>query len=148
VDEIYAYALKLLRSRDYTVTRLREKLGVKFGTVPEQVIDRLIQKKFLSDRRFAENHVEKRKSRGATTLRQELIDRGIAVDLAHEILSRADFPSLKHALAAKMTGWKLRVPLQSRDAARLFRALLRLGYDEDVIREEIEQLVNVKENEQ
>jgi len=34
----------------------------------------------------------------------------------------------------------LRPPLQPRDAGRLFRALLRLGYDEDAIREELEQL--------
>jgi len=38
-----------------------------------------------------------------------------------------------------MNDWKLRAPLQSRDAARLYRALVRLGYDEDAIREEIEQ---------
>ena len=141
VDEIYAHALKLLRSRDYTVAGLRERLEAKFGTAPQEVFDRLTQKKFLSDRRFAENYVERRKSRGASLLRQELIDKGVAVELADEILSRTDFPSLKHALTAKMNGWKLRVPLQSRDAARLFRALLRLGYDEDAIREEIEQLV-------
>ena len=140
VDEIYAHALKLLRSRDYTVARLREKLELKFETVPEDVFDRLIQKKFLSDHRFAENYVERRKSRGASLLRQELIDKGVPAELADEILSRVDFPSLTHALTAKMNDWKLRVPLQSRDAARLFRALLRLGYDEDAIREEIEQL--------
>ena len=140
VDEIYAHALKLLRSRDYTVSRLREKLEAKFGPVPHEVVDRLIQKKFVSDRRFAENHVEKRRNRGPAMLRQELIERGIAAELADEILSRTDFPSLKQALAAQMSGWKLHLPLQSRDAARLFRALLRLGYDEDAIREEIEQL--------
>jgi regulatory protein len=108
--------------------------------VPEEVIERLTQKKFLSDRRFAENYVERRKIRGASLLRQELIDKGVSAELADEILSGADFPSLKDALAAKMKVRKLRVPLQSRDAARLFRALLRLGYDEDAIREEIEQL--------
>ena len=61
-------------------------------------------------------------------------------EIADEILSNGDFPSLKQAVADKMTGWKLRVPLQSRDAARLFRALVRLGYDEDAIREEIDQI--------
>ncbi len=140
VDEIYGHALKLLRSRDYTVVGLREKLEAKFGTVPDEIFDRLIQKKFLSDRRFAENHIEKRKNRGASVLRHELTERGVAGELVDEILSRTDFPSLKQALTAKMVGWKLRVPLQSRDAARLYRALLRLGYDEDAIREEIEGL--------
>ena len=52
----------------------------------------------------------------------------------------AGWPSLREALAAKMKGWKLRAPLQLRDAARLFRALQRLGYEEDAIREEIENI--------
>jgi len=140
VDEIYAHALKLLRMRDYTLAGLQKKLEAKFGRAPQEVLDLLTQKKFLNDRRFAENYVERRKSRGSQLLRQELIEKGVAAELADEILSRADFPSLKRALAAKMTDWKLRVPLQSRDAARLFRALVRLGYNEDAIREEIEQL--------
>ena len=140
MDEIYAHALKLLRSRDYTVAALREKLASKFEAVPEEVIQRLIEKRFLDDRRFAENYIEKRKARGAFLLRQELIDKGAPAELADQMLSHADFPPLKDALAAKMNGWKLRVPLQSRNAARLFRALLRLGYNEDAIREEIEKL--------
>jgi SOS response regulatory protein OraA/RecX len=140
VDEIYAHALKLLRSKDYTVAELRDKLEMKFGAVPREPIDRLIQKRFLDDRRFAENYVDKRKNRGISALRQELAGRGVSTDVIEEILSRSDFPSLKEVMAAKMAVWKLHVPLQSRDAARLFRALLRLGYDEDVIREEIEHI--------
>jgi regulatory protein len=140
VDEIYAYALKLLRVRDYTIAELEKKLATKFGTVPQAVLDLLIQKRFLNDRRFAENYVARRKDRGVSRLRQELIDKGVQDEMADEILSNADFPSLKQVVAAKMSSWKLRVPLQSRDAARLFRALVRLGYDEDAIREEIEHL--------
>ena len=71
---------------------------------------------------------------------QELIDKGVEAEIADEILSKTEFPSLKDAVAAKMIDWKLRVPLQSRDAARLFRALVRLGYNEDAIREEIDQI--------
>ena len=140
VDEIYAHALKLLRMRDYTVAELQKKLEAKFGAVPQPVVDLLIQKKFLNDRRFAENYVARRKNRGVSLLRQELSNKGVGAEIADEILSKADFPSLKEAVAAKMTDWKLRVPLQSRDAARLFRALVRLGYDEDAIREEIDQI--------
>jgi regulatory protein len=103
-------------------------------------LDLLIQKKFLNDRRFTENYVARRKDRGVSLLRQELINKGVDTDIVDEILSNAEFPSLKEAVAAKMNDWKLRVPLQSRDAARLFRALVRLGYDEDAIREEINQV--------
>ena len=140
VDEILSYALKLLRGRDYTVANLREKLAAKFGDVPQDIVDHLLKKNFLNDRRFAENYVARRRDRGAALLREELAARGVASPLIDEILSRADWPSLQEALAARMSDWKLRTPLQSRDGARLFRALLRLGYDEDAIREEIERL--------
>jgi SOS response regulatory protein OraA/RecX len=141
MNEIYLYAVKLLKDRDYTVSKLREKLEAKFGEVPAEVIRQLLEKKFLNDRRFAQNYVAKKKHRGAPELREELSARGIPSELADEILSDMDWPSLQVALAAKMNNWKLRPPLQARDAARLFRALLRLGYDEDALREEIEQLV-------
>jgi SOS response regulatory protein OraA/RecX len=140
MKEIYNHAIKLLRGRDYTVSELCEKLEAKFGTVPPQVIEQLLQKKLLDDRRFAENYVAKRRNRGAQRVREELATRGLAAELVDEIVSRTDWPSLKEALAAKMNVWALRGPLQPRDAARLFRALVRLGYDEETIREEIEQL--------
>ena len=72
-------------------------------------------------------------------LREDLIARGVAVEIIDETLSQVDSPSLREAMVAKMKDWKLRTPLQPRDAARLFRALLRLGYDEDAIREVIEE---------
>jgi SOS response regulatory protein OraA/RecX len=137
---MYVYALKLLGGRDYTVRTIREKLALRFGRVPEEVITQLRTKNFLNDRRFAQNYVARRKDRGRVSLREELIARGVASDLADEILSETDWPSLREAAAAKMKDLKLRTPLQLRDAARLFRALARLGYDEDAIREEIDQL--------
>ena len=139
-NEIYVHALKLLRARDCTVLKLREKLEAKFGSAPQEVIDQLVQNQFLNDRRFAENYVAKHKNRGVPLIREELLARGVSAPVANEILSRTEWPSLKDALAAKMNNWKLRAPLGSRDAARLFRALLRLGYDEDSIREEIDPL--------
>jgi regulatory protein len=140
VDEIYAYALKLLKARDYSISALREKLQLKFGVAPEDLIELLRRKNFLNDRRFAENYVRRRKSRGRTALLEELQARGIAEDIGAEALNETEWPSLRDAAAAKMKGLKLRTPLQSRDAARLFRALIRLGYDEDAVREEIESI--------
>ena len=137
MDEIYLAALKLLRARDYTVVSLRRKLQARFGIVPEDVIQRLLEKKYLNDRRFAEHYVATREHRGAATLREDLIARGVAEEIVVEVLSQRDWPSLQQAMTAKMKDLKLRSPLQPRDAARLFRALLRLGYDEDAIREEI-----------
>jgi SOS response regulatory protein OraA/RecX len=140
MNEVYVHALKLLQRRDYTIAELRSRLVAKFGAAPEDVIQQLIQKNFLNDRRFAENYVAKRKDRGEMTLRNEMTARGIAADMVNEVLEEAEWPSLREAMAAKMKIWQLSGPLQSHDAARLFRALLRLGYDEDAIREEIERL--------
>jgi len=137
VDEIYLAALKLLQVRDYTVAGLSQKLQSKFGTVPGEVLQQLLEKNFLNDLRFAENYISKRKHRGQAILREDLIAHGIARDLVDRVLSETSWPSLRQALTAKMMDWNLRAPLQPRDAARLFRALLRLGYDEDAIREEI-----------
>jgi len=140
VDDVYSYALKLLKARDYSVQALKQKLENKFGAAPPDVIEFLLRKNFLNDRRFTENYVARRKDRGTAMLREELLNRGVPTELAEEILSRQEWPSLREALKAKMNDWNMRAPLQSRDAARLFRALLRLGYEEDAIREEIEHL--------
>jgi len=140
MNDIYLHALKLLSARDYTVAKLREKLEAKFGSAPQEIIDELVQKQFLNDRRFAENYVANRKNRGELLLREELLARGVSGALTDQVLSGTDWPSLKEALAAKLNDWKLGPPLDARDAARLFRALLRLGYDEDCIREEISHL--------
>ena len=140
MNEIYRYALGLLKNRDYTVAGLRKKLAAKFEDVPEEVFAELISRNFLNDVRFSENYVSKRLARGKVALQSELAARGVSAKTVEEVLSRTEWPSLREALAARMNVWKLRVPLQSRDAARLYRALVRLGYDEDAIREEIEQI--------
>lgn len=140
MDPIYKYAIKLLTARDYTVKNLHEKLQARFGTIAPGVIEALIQKKYLNDRRFAENYVARRKSRGPSPLREELAARGVPGRIIDEILSETDWPSLQEALTAKMNVWHLRAPLQPRDAARLFRALHRLGYEEDEILEALDQM--------
>jgi SOS response regulatory protein OraA/RecX len=137
---LYGQAMKLLAGRDYTVSGLRQTLEARHGAVPAEIIDRLIQQNFLNDRRFAENYVSRLKARGRPRLRNELVERGVPPEIADEVLSKAAWPSLRQSLKYRMDVWKIRQPLQRRDAARLFRVLSRLGYDEDEIREELEQL--------
>jgi SOS response regulatory protein OraA/RecX len=140
VNEIFNHAVRLLAQRDYTIAELCKKLESRFGQVPHEVIDRLRGNNFLNDRRFAENYVARRQQRGKTRLRLELEARGVPSAIAEEILIETGSLSLRDALQAKMKDSNLRAPLGRRDAARLFRSLARLGYDEDAIREEIEQL--------
>lgn len=139
-DEVYTYALKLLARRDLTVAALGEKILARFGDIPTELIDELIKKRYLDDRRFTENYVSKRKNRGVAQLREELHERGVASNIVEEVITSAHWPSLQEALTAKMADWNLRAPFQPRDAARLFRQLLRLGYSEDEIEEALTRL--------
>ena len=139
-ETVLTYAMKLLSKRDYSTAELRQKLLSKYGEAPESVIQHLILKRFLDDRRFAEAYISGRKKRGMLRLKSELEARGVPSDVVAETIAGGEWPSLHEALTARMVGWKLRAPLHRRDAARLFRALARLGYEEDAIREEIDQL--------
>jgi SOS response regulatory protein OraA/RecX len=140
VNEIYGHAVKLLRRRDYTVRQMRQKLEEKFGEAPDAVINQLLQKRFLDDRRFAENVVQKHKDAHPSRVLTDLIEAGIPEELAQAAVAARDWPSLREALKAKMDVLRLRPPLEPREAARLFRALSRLGYEEEEIREELQQL--------
>lgn len=140
MNEIYHHALKLLRRKDYTQRQLLERLEAKFGKIPDEIPLRLLAKKFLDDRRYADNFVAKHPDAHPGRVREELEEAGVdarTIDLA---IDAVDWPSLRTVLKAKMTVWRLSPPLQRRDAARLFRVLSRLGYPEDEIREELEQL--------
>ena len=142
-DSVYIYALKLLASRDYSTLKLRDKLTERFADAPErtieQAIHRLQSERYLDDRRFATHFVHIHKNRGRLRLATELKLRGIDLDMATEILDRNEWPSLATALKAKMETLKVAPPFEMRDAARLFRALQRLGYDEEEVRAELEK---------
>jgi regulatory protein len=137
----YTYALKLLAGRDYSKHRIREKLERRFADAPdgliEETIGRLEAEHFLNDRRFAENFIEIHIDRGRQRLEAELTRAGIDPDLVIAMLDLQDWPSLADALQAKMKGLRFEPPLDLRDAARLSRALVRLGYDEDEVGSEV-----------
>ena len=140
MNEIHHYALKLLQRRDYTEKQLREKLETKFGDVPEEVFSLLLTRRFLDDRRYAENFITKHADSHPEHVRHLLEEAGIRRETIDSVVSTANWPSLRDVLKAKMVSWRLHAPLQKRDAARLFRTLSRLGYSEDEIREELEPL--------
>ena len=140
MNDVYHHALKLLSARDYTIAQLREKLIKKFGSIDEDAIAELLKRRFLDERRFVRNFLAKKAKFSPEYLRDQLLSRGIEESIVVEELQSATRPSLRDILNATMIDWKLGAPLNQRDAARLFRALSRLGYSEDVIREELEPL--------
>ena len=139
MEEIYHHALKLLRKRDYTQRQLREKLEARFGEFPEDLAKQLLAKRFLDDRRYAENFAAKHADRHPSWVRAALNEAGVDTQTADQVIAARSWPSLRDVLNAKMGGWHLRPPLQGRDVARLFRLLNRMGYPEEDIREELEQ---------
>ena len=139
MNEIYHHALKLLRRKDYTRHQLLHKLEAKFGEVPEEVTAELLKKRFLDDRRYSENFVVKHADSHPDWVRQSLDEAGVQRETIDQAIANSHWPSLRDVLKAKMLVWRLRPPLERRDAARLFRLLSRLGYPEEDIREELEQ---------
>ena len=139
MDEIYHYALKALQRRDHTEKQLREKLEGKFGEAPNEVISLLLAKRFLDDRRYAETFAAKHADSHPDHVRSLLNEAGVRQETIDDAVSTINWPSLREVLKAKMIDWRFHAPLNRRDAARLFRALSRLGYSEDEIREELEQ---------
>jgi SOS response regulatory protein OraA/RecX len=129
-----------LKRRDFTIAQLREKLAGKFSEVPEEVIEKLQKKRFLDDARYAENFVLKRRDFHPDLVREELLNSGVSSEIVEQALSANDWPSLRQVVRAKIVDWKLQVPIHRKEVSRLYRALARLGYPEDEIREELEQL--------
>jgi SOS response regulatory protein OraA/RecX len=139
MDEVYHRALKLLSMRDYTVAELRSKLEAKFGPIDERVLNELRARKFLDDRRIVLNFLARKPRHSLEFIRERLLERGVDAAILAESLENIDKPSLRDVVNATMSDWNLREPLHRRDIARLFRALNRLGYQEDAIREELER---------
>ena len=140
MNEIYHHALKLLRRKDYTKRQLLERLEAKYGEVPESLAQQLLAKRYLDDRRYADNFVARHPDFYPDWVRQALEDAGVDTPTVNLAVSNFHWPSLREVLKAKMIAWRLRPPLERRDMARLFRFLSRLGYPEEDIREELEQL--------
>lgn len=139
MEEIYYHALKLLRRKDHTRQQLQEKLYARFGAIPDSIVEQLLTKRFLDDRRYAENFVAKHGDRHPSWVRAALEDAGVDRETTNVAIDNWTWPSLRDVLKAKMQDWRLRPPLNRRDVARLFRLLGRLGYPEEDIREELEQ---------
>ena len=103
--EIYARAIKLLARREHTRHELQVKLG-KAGfeeALTVVVLDKLVEKGFQSDSRFAELYVEQRFNKGygerdiLAKLSQRGIDRKLADSALEEFVTTQNVDWYKHA---------------------------------------------------
>ncbi|MEI7817154.1 MAG: regulatory protein RecX [Desulfuromonadales bacterium] len=136
-DQAYPYALRLLTGRDYTVSRIKEKLA-KRG-VPEQdaeeVILRLQREGWLDDTRYAGRFAESALSSGrfyGARLRLEMRRRGFTPDVVNEtltpLLAESDeFSEVRSAAERRYPGFSYSTA-SDRDKRRLIGFLQRRGY--------------------
>lgn len=137
--------------RDY-LRRLSFKRKLKGGDeVSEQAIDLLIeklkQKRLLSDEEFAKAWVEARrksKQKGIRAIKAELFQKGIDKEIIEEVISHkssaiSEEELAKQALEKKMRVWKNLEPKKLRQKAIEF--LLRRGFEYEVVKETIEKII-------
>lgn len=136
-------ALDLLSRRDHSELELKRKL-LKKGADAEEVVslfEEFRARGYLDDRRFAENFVQFRrgKSWGPRRFRQELMARGIAGELASEILERAegfDERSQREKLEALVS----KELAKGRDPSKTAASLIRRGFPPGSVREALRRL--------
>lgn len=96
-EAIYPAALAYLARRDYATEELRERL-LSRGAGPEaceEVLQRLLQQKYLDDARFAFGRVRQRREfngRSRVFIRQELRELGLDEDLIQQALE-SEYPA-------------------------------------------------------
>lgn len=131
-------ALRLLMRREYTAAELRQRLidrGYASETA-EDCINRLTADGTLDDRRVAENHVRAArdiKNRGRLRIERELIHRGVAPALAHELLADVPNDDDQAQIARILTRKRLPARLSLAERRRIFQHLLRRGFPAEAI---------------
>ncbi len=137
-ESAMCYALKLLGYRQRSEGEMRTRLARKgfSAQVTDRTLAELTRLSLLDDRDFALNWVTMRQGRGAARLKQELLQKGIARDLAEESIGRA--MSVEDEIAS---AWQVAVratrsrplPLTYAEVLRVRRLLQRRGFSYEVI---------------
>ncbi len=131
-------ALRLLAQRDYTRQEMTARLQAKGYTAEEsaEAVERLTGWGYLDDRAVAERAVEdclRRRPRGRDLLAVELAARGIAENTLREALQAYPLSAEENTARAALTRLGLTFPVRTKDRARAWRVLIRLGFAEPTI---------------
>jgi regulatory protein len=144
-DKVFAFALKTMARREHSARQLRDRIRERFPDAsPEtvgDVLNDLAGRNYVDDRRFAAAYVASRLGRGRPRLQAELEGAGVETAIIASVLDPHPWPSIRDLLRDKMKTLRIAPPLEARDAARLSRALQRLGYDGEDVRLELENLL-------
>jgi regulatory protein len=135
-DELRERALRLLARREHSRAELVRKLGQAGfdGCDIQPLLDEFEEKRWLSDRRFAESYVADHRARaGAAKLAFDLRQRGVADNIIEAVLSDNRDSELERAQAV----WQKKfgsAPADMTEKARQMRFLQSRGFGAEVIR--------------
>jgi regulatory protein len=130
--ELRARALRLLARREHSRLELTRKLAphAESDAVLREVVEKLIEKRQLSDERYAEERVRwLARKYGAARIRHDLKSKGVDPALVERVSSQDDL-----ARATEILNRKFRAPAATREErARRMRFLQSRGFSSEII---------------
>jgi regulatory protein len=144
-EDLYAKALRALARRAYSAFEMREYLAHRSEdeALAGSIVARLRQEKLIDDARYAADFVRARarvRRQGPHRIRRELRARGVAETLAEEAIAHVFAETDQAAAVRTVIQRRLRAVRGEPDEKRLasiYRALLRAGFETDLIRREL-----------
>jgi regulatory protein len=141
--DLFDYAVRSLARQMRTVRDLRRLMKARAheGEAGERdmdrVVERLVELKYLSDERFAQDYTRMRKENqglGRKRVAQDLAVKGVGKELAAETLEtaygEADEVELVRAYCARK---RIQQPAEQKGVARVMNRLMRAGYSSGAI---------------
>lgn len=135
-DTLRARALRLLARREHSRAELRARLSphAEDKDALESLLTALEREGLLSDRRFAEELAHARRRRyGSRRIGHELRQKGVAEELADEMVARLRTDEVQAAREVWRKKFR-RLPADAKERAKQMRFLQSRGFDLDVIR--------------
>lgn len=136
--EVRDYLYRQTRTKVYMVKgELKEKLGMS-PTLSDRIIERLVEKEYLDDRRFAQYWIENRnikKGISEKTLRHELFNKGVSsaiVEAEMDSSGRNDKEELMKVVIKRQRLYS--------DQNKFIKYLITKGYRYDLIQEVLSEL--------
>jgi regulatory protein len=141
--ELFEYAVRSLARQMRTVRDLRRLMkpraheGEAGERDMDRVVARLVELKYLSDERFAQDYTRMRKENqgfGRRRVAQDLAVKGVGKELAAETLETAfgdaDEVELARAYCARK---RIQPPVEQKETVRVMNRLMRAGYSSGAI---------------
>jgi len=142
-EALYEYAIGALGRRMRTVAEIKRLMRNRVGAQPhgdllvEVVVARLKAQHYLNDSRYAESYSRFRKENekfGRLRVVQDLKAKGVHGDIIEDAV-RAAYENINEEQLARefLRRKRLAKPADQKQAARIFRALVRAGFSSRVI---------------